>query len=449
MKRLAAAGALGALLVVAPATAQMAPGTRSVGMGGGGMVFATGVDAVEWNPANLGWAQGWNLSIGELGVVGASDGATMDEIFTIFGGAEIPFLGTGDLDPATVVAGLPAEGIRFLTVTEGYALNFGAEQAGVPQPGAGLPTLGLAFGPLAFRIRGRAFSEFTLSRELSDLIGNGFDQNNLQNYAVGNTHFRSASLTEYTVSWGGSTGSLSFGVGGRYIQGHGMTDGRFFEPVIDIATQSLTIESVAVQSTSGSGFGVDLGVSLDLPGGFRAAASGTNVFQKMTWDESLVAWTAVYSDADFDGDIGAEELLNRFEDEPVDPNSVSLAVFEAGANLFDGSFFPQTYRAGVGWQAGGTTVEATGIVVSPRGRFSSPWDERISLGVEQKIPLLTARAGYGMARDGLTALTGGVALRLGPAHLEGSLGRFSGDGEAGPWDGVYLSLGLQVKGGGL
>jgi len=284
--------------------------------------------------------------------------------------------------------------------------------AGVPQPGAGLPTLGVAFGSFGFRIRGRLFSEVTLSRELSDLLGNGYDQNNLQNYAVGNTGWRTASLTEYTAAWGTSVGGLSVGLAGRYVQGQGLVDGRFFEPEVDLVNQTLTIRSVAVQSESGSGYGLDVGVSLDLPGGFRASVSGSNVLQKMEWDEALVAWTAEYGDADFDGDLDLEDFLNRFADEPVDPGSVSLEVLQAGGELFEGSYFPQSYRAGAGWQSGGTTIEATGIVVSPRGRFSSPWDERISLGIEQKIPLLTLRAGYGMARDGLTTYTGGLALDI-------------------------------------
>jgi len=441
MNKAAALAVAATIAVTIPASAQMAAGTRSVAMGGGGMVFATGVDAVEWNPANLGWAGGWNLSVFELGAVGLGDGATIDDLGLIFG--------YEDGDVAGAVNGLPASGIRFATVTEGFATSYGAKEASIPEPGSPLPTIGLAVGPVAFRIRSRVFANATLSKELADLIGNGFDQQNLQNYAVGNTGWRTTSLTEYTLSYGTSIGALSIGVGGRYVQGHGLVDGRFFEPEIDLNNETLLIRSVAVEAQSGTGYGLDMGLSIELPAGFRLAASGTNVAQKMEWDDNLVAWTAEYTDSDFDADLDIEDFFNRFDDQPLDPNGVSLAVFEAGGELFEQSYFPQVYRGGFGWQAGGTTLEASGIVVSPRGRFSSPWDERLSFGVEQKIPVLTVRAGYAIAQESLKTYTAGLGLRLGPVHVEASGGKFSGTRTAGPWDGYYGSVGLQVKGGGL
>ncbi len=444
----AAAAALSTAVLVFPAdaSAQMAAGARSVGMGGGGMVFVTGVDAVEWNPANLGWADGWNVSLAEIGVSGLGDGATLDDFRAIVEGGD---------DAQSAVDAIPDTGLRIIGVTEGFATAFGAEQIDAPTPGSPLPTVGVAFGPVAFRVRSRVLSQATLSRELADLFGNGFEEENLPNYRVGNTGWRTTSFTEYTVSYGTTVGALSIGVGGRYVQGHGLLDGRFFEPVIDLNEQSFVIQSVSVQSESGTGYGFDLGLSLDLPGGFRAAASGTNVWQRMEWDENLVAWTAEFTEEDFDENfdesLGVEEFFDRFQDEPVDPDGVGLAVSEAGGDLFEQSYFPQVYRGGVGWRSssGATTLEAVGIVVSPRGRFSSPWDERISFGVEQKVPILTLRGGYAFAQDGLTTYTAGVALRLGPVHIETSAGRFGGDGELGSRDGVYATFGVQLKGGGL
>ena len=448
MRRPAAVLALGGLLVSTPAFGQMAAGTRSVAMGGGGMVFATGVDAVEWNPANLALSTGWNISLYELGVVGLGDGATVDEMLTILGDDA-----TG-LDVATVVAGLPEQGIHFRGVSEGFATAYGAELADVPQPGSPTPTVGIAVGPVAFRMRSRVFSDFVLSKPLADLVGNGFEEERLLDYAVGNTGWRTVSLSEYTLAYGTRLGGLlAIGVGGRYVKGHKLLDGRFFEPQINMTAQSFTMQSVAVESSGGSGYGLDVGLSLDLPGGFRASASGTNVIQKMTWDEGLTAHVATFTDEDFDEDINPdldfEDFFNRFDARPVDPTSVSQTVFIAGESLFEQSYFPQIYRGGVGWQAGGTTIEANGVIVSPRGRFSSPWDERLSFGIEQKIPVLTLRAGYGVAQEGLSTYSAGLGLRLGPVHLEGSGGKFSGERDLGPWEGYYGSVGVQIKGGGL
>lgn len=433
---------LATLLVTSPVSAQMTAGTRSVAMGGGGMVFATGVEAVETNPANLAWAGGWNFSLFELGAVGLGDGATVADFEDMFG--------DDDAAARAALARLPDTGFRLSTIGEGFAAAYGLEEAGAPRPGSPLPTMGVAFGPVAFRIRSRVFADATLSREIMDLIALGYEQERLQEYAVGNTSFREVSLTEYTLSYGVEVGSLSVGVGGRYVQGHSLLDGRFFEPDIDINNQTLSVRSVAVESQSGTGYGLDVGLSIELPGGFRVSGSGTNVVQQMEWDEDLVAWTADFDDQDFDNDdFGVEEFFDSFAGETVDPNAVSLAVFEAGSELFDQSYFPQTYRGGVGWQSGGTTLEANAIVVSPRGRFSSPWDERISFGAEQQIPILTLRAGYAIAQEGLTTYTAGIALRLGPVHIEGSGGKFNGERDLGVWDGYYGSIGLQVRGGGL
>ena len=457
MRRTTPLGLVAILAFAQAATAQMSPGARSVAMGGGGMVFATGVDAVEWNPANLGWAGGWHVSPFELGVVGLGEGATVNEILSIFG-ADIG--GAADLDVASVVNGLPADGITLSFVTEGFATAYATDQAEIPGPGSPLPSFGVAVGNVAVRVRSRVFTDMTLSRELADLIGNGFSEENLLNYAVGNTGWRSASVSEVTVSYGTNLGALSVGVGGRYVMGHAMVNGRFFEPDIDANCVGfspppgcipLSVTAVAVEATDGSGYGLDVGLSLDLPGGLRAAASGTNVVQRLTWNEDLVAHEAVYTDVDFDLNEDFIDLLDRFEGEPLDPNGVSLPVYLTAQELFEESYFPQVYRLGVGWQSGGTTLEAMGVKVSPRGRFANPWDERVSLGVEQQLPVLTLRAGYAMADQGIAAITGGIGLGAGPALLELSGGRFSGEDVTlgSPWEGYYLTAALQIKGGGL
>lgn len=444
-----------ALMALPSATlvGQMAPGARAVGMGGGGMVFATGVDAIEWNPANLDWSDGWNVSVFELGMAAMSSGATFGEILAIVGVEDAPLF-TTDRSVEQIVAQIPDAGLQLFTVSGGVATRVAADQGDVPRAGPALPSLGIVVGDIGVRVRNRVLSEATVSRELADLIGNGFFLENIQDYSVGNTGFGSTAFSEITVAYGTRLGGLlSVGVGGRYVAGHGMTRGRFFEPRIDLAPAPgdpyLTIESVAVEAPSGSGFGLDVGLSLNLPMGLRAAVSGTNVVQRMTWDDALIAHTATYTDADFNDAVDFVDILDRYDPQPLDPNAVSLSVFQAAQGLFEESHFPQVFRGGVGWQSGGTRLEAVGIKVSPRGRFTSAWDERLSLGVEHELPVLTLRAGYAVGTDDLTALTGGLGLGIGPVHLEASGGRFSAEGAVVSREGYYGTLALQLKGGGL
>ena len=443
-------------------TAQMSPGARSVGMGGGGMVFATGVDAVEWNPANLAWGGGWNISLFELGLVGLGSGTTMTDFIDIMDGGP---------DAPALINALPSDGISLGLIAEGFATAYGLDAIDELPNGANtaplsvgspLPSVGLAIGPLAVRIRSRYRQDFTLSKELADLIGNGFELVNVQNYAVGNTGWSSLSTSEVTVSYGTTIGgALSIGVGGRYVMGHGMTQGRFFEPQVDLSCfegdptcDIMVLQTAAVEARDGTGYGLDVGASLELPLGFRVAASGTNVVQRMEWDENqIIGYSARFTEGDFDEDLnpdqGIEDYLDRFSGDVIDPNSVSLAIYEASEGFLEGSYFPQVFRAGVGWRSGGTTLEAVGIKVAPRGRYTSAWDERVSIGLEQKLPLLTLRGGYGFSENGITQMTAGLGLRLGPVHLDTSAGKFSGERlDAAPWDGYFGTVGLQIRMGG-
>jgi hypothetical protein len=431
-------------------------------MGGTGMVFAKGVEAIELNPANFGWASGWNLSIYEAGFSALGDGATVPEVAAIFGAEfNLPVIGETPSDIAPVIERLSGlGGLRMSSVSEGFLTAFGAEEAGIPRPGDPLPSIGIAIGPIGIRARSSVMADLTLSSELADLIGNGFAPENIQSYAVGDTGWRTTSFSEVTVSYGTTLGGLlSVGVGGRYVMGHGLVSGRFFEPRIDLNDTSIEVDAVAVQAATGTGYGLDVGLSLDLPLGFRAAASGTNIAQNMTWDEGLIAHSATYVGcaastvgcaSDFDAaTTDFIDLLDRFQAEPIVANEVPLDVYLASQGMFEESYFPQVFRGGLGWQAGGTSLEVVGTRVSPRGRFTSPWDERVAVGVEQKVPLLTVRAGFAQAQDGLTAVTVGGGLRLLGFNIDVGGGKFSGDGASTVWDGYHASVAVQLKGGGM
>ena len=95
--------------------------------------------------------------------------------------------------------------------------------------------------------------------------------------------------------------------------------------------------------------------------------------------------------------------------------------------------------------------------MSPKGRQHNQWDERISLGVEQRLWFLTLRAGGAKGSDGIQVLSGGLGLGFGPVKLDLSAGMMSGgfeltSGLVAPEDvdyaGGHVTLSLQVMGGG-
>ena len=437
----ALAAVLVGLAVPAPVAAQWATGPVSGALGGAGMVWARGVDAVELNPANLGLERGWSLSLLDVGAAGLLTGTTLEDLWEIATAA-----GEGD---AAVVARLPDDGFRVSAMSEGYALSLGAEAADVPSPQASIPSVGLSWGPVGLRARSRVLAEGAMSREVADLTVSGFNPERIKEYAVRETGFRVASFTEVTLAYGLSLADrLGVGIGVRYVQGHRLAQGRFFEPEIDLDEETLQLTGVAVEAPGGTGWGVDLGLAVELGGGVRLSLAGRNVAQRMTWDDALRTHEAVFTDEDFD-DSDFEELLDRFADTPLDPSGVSLPVFEAARGLFAESYFPTVYRAGLGWAGEhGTFVEVNASSVSPRGRERAPWEQRVALGVEQRLEFLVLRAGYARAEDGISALTGGLGLRIGPVRLDMAAGKLSGDLDGIGYDGLQGSVGLSLAGGG-
>lgn len=441
MRRPLAAAALLGLALPAGLSAQWARGPVSAALGGGGMVWASGVDAVELNPANLAFGRGWSLSLFDVGAAGLLTGTTLADLEEIATAA-----GEGD---RAVVDRLPADGFRLSAAAEGFLLSKGAEAAEVPTPGATLPTLGLSWGPVGLRVRSRVLAEAAMSREVADLTVSGFNPERIREYAVRETGFRAASFTEVTGAYGVSlAGRLGLGVGLRWVKGHRLAQGRFFEPEVDLNEETLRLTGVTVEAPGGSGWGLDLGTSLDLGRGVRVSLAARNLLQRMTWDDALRSHEAVFTDDDFD-DADLADLLDRFADTPLDPEAVSLPVFEAARGLFEESYFPAEYRLGVGWEgARGTRVEVNAAAVEPRGREAAPWEERVSAGVEQRLGFLVLRAGYARADDGITALTGGLGLRAGPVRLDLAAGRLSGSGSFADHDGLHGSLALSLAGGG-
>jgi hypothetical protein len=458
MRRIVAVAAVAVALVGQGVSAQYAPGARAVGMGGAGMVYASGVDAIEWNPANLALEGGWNVSIGEVGAAALLSGLTLEDFRSII---------DDDGTASQIIDDLPASGLTLTTSTEGYLTNMGAEGEDLPTTGSALPTIGLAFGSLGVRIRSRVLNEIRMSKELADLINDGFDASEMQDYRVGDTGFSTASFTEITAAYGTMLGDrMAIGVGGRYVRGNKLVEMRFFEPVLDLVNETADVTAAAIEAPGGSGYGLDVGLALELVAGFRLSASATNVVQKMTWDDDLVGYEYTYHGCESGTlgcnssfDLDERDLLDslRYSNAPVDPSTMTLPMYQVAQDLLPGAFFPTVYRVGLGWRAGGTSLELVGSSVSPKGRQHSQWDDRISIGLEQRLWFLTLRAGGAKATDGLQTVSGGVGLGLGPVHIDVSGGLMSGGFEfassvVAPEDvdyaGGHVTMSVQIKGGG-
>lgn len=413
-------------------------------MAGAGLVYASGLDAAELNPANLARSAGWHVAVVELGTSGLFTGTTLADFQAIMGAG-----GDANTDAVAALGRLPDDGFSIEAAVEGVTLASVAGAVGVPRPGSPYPTVGVAVGPYALRIRSQVLTTGNVSRELADLAVNGFEEERLQEYAVRNTAFRVASFSEITFAYGYQLDRLAFGAAIRRVQGHRLTQIRLFEPEIDLNAQTMSLSGVAVESPGGSGFGIDLGVTLDLGPGLRWSMAIENATQRMTWDEDLRVHEATYTDDDFDAaDFG--DLVDRFRASSLDPSSVSLPVYETAQGLLEDAYFPTFVRAGVGWADSGTHVELVATAVAPKGRQRSSWDQRLSLGLEQRLRVVTLRGGYARGEAGLRAIAAGVGFGpWGPVEVEAGIGSISGTGPGDvPYDGVHGSLGISVRRGG-
>lgn len=207
------------------------------------------------------------------------------------------------------------------------------------------------------------------------------------------------------------------------------------------------MDAVAVEAPGGSGWGIDLGMAIDLGSGVRWSLAGRNIAQHMTWDDNLRTHQAQFTDSDFDN-ADFQELVDRFQPTDLDPNAVALPVFEAARGLFEQSYFPSIVRTGLGWKHGSTVIEAVGMAVGPRGRQHAQWDQRFSVGAEQGLGFLTFRAGYTIAEKGLRSMAGGLGLRIGPVRLDMGAGMLSGSYRGIDYDGLQGSIGMSIRGGG-
>jgi hypothetical protein len=409
-------------------------------MGGAGLIYARDAAAVDWNPSNLALSTGWSLTVLDVGGAGLVSGATLGDLEEIANAG-----GSGD---GSVVTRLPDDGLSFSTVVEGFVINQVSSAADFPGTGSAMPTVGGSFGPYGLMVRSRVFVDADMSREFVDLAVNGFDETKIQGYRVGDSSLGLTSVSEVTASYGRTfSGRFEVGAGVRYVIGNLLSRGQLFEPELDLNAETLLIRSAEVQSQGGSGYGVDLGLGMDLPYGIRISVSGRNVMQNMEWDDALVSHEAVLTDVDFDTkDFG--ELLDGFVGAPVDPGSVSLPVYEVARELFAESYFPTVMMGGVGWRAGSTTLELVGSWASSNGRFRSVWDDRLSFGAEHRLSFAAVRAGFARASAGVLAASGGLGLIFGRVVLELGGGILSGSLGGVDYAGTQGAISVTIRGGG-
>ena len=281
-----------------------------------------------------------------------------------------------------------------------------------------------------------------VSRELIDLAVNGFNPDQINEYAAKSTAIRSFTLTSATVSFSKRYSErLTGGFGIRYVRGKKLLTGRVFEPEIDVDNGLLSASAAAIEARGGNGWGLDLGVTYQLAPTLYASLAIQNVWQRMHWSEQLWVSQSALSQDDF-GASDLRTIINRFKASELDVNAATLEAYFTSQDFYEGAFFPRITRAGIGWRAGnGTELQLTGARSWGRGTLIPARPDRVAAGVHYPWKLLRLRSGFALEQGGTRQIAFGIAVD-GGFSIDLGGGWTQGSGKFGSMHGLSFSLGL-------
>ena len=423
------AGASLAAALGAPQAAAQVPLTpRAVGTGGAYLGLARGHETLFLNPANLGLAGSprWSIGLAQISAGGTVIGPSFQDVRDI--------LNADDLEQARkdeILASIPASGTE---------LGFDVRAPLVTIQTGGF-ALGLGYGVMA---------DHTFDRDLVDLVVNGFDQNRYLNgnsgddYRIRNTTGSRMSYLDFAAGYGRNVGPLSVGATAHYYRGRTVVRSRASEPRVLPAGLDIQVDYTGVLSDGGNGWGVDVGAALQPVPGLTLSAAVANALSSMNWSEELRYRRVTFNREDFNQEDPVH-LRREYEDSerPLDA-SAPADVRALAQGLTDEAEFPATLRLGAAYEVPGvgTAVSAAFHSQVGDGRLGGNWEQLVGIGVQQKLPLVTARVGFSTDLEEGSMLGGG--LTLGPLNV--AVARLqNGDVSGNGREGWVASFGLSVK----
>jgi len=261
--------ALLAAACLAPAAAVAQGEVRSLGLAGAYTAAARGLDAVAWNPANLALhrSSGVELNLVSFAVDLHNNSFSLSR-YNAYTGATLT-----DADKALLLSDIPVEGL-------------------IVDADVHAGALGLCVGPFALTVQGSAAGRGVVDRDFFDLILMGNEIG--QSFDFTDTDGEARAFGAVTLSWAtplhtSRTHRLSAGINVRYL--HGLYDLR-----VERAEGGLTFapdrvfgkaEASYLTAEGGSGYAVDLGLTLQAPRGWVLGLAVDNVGSHLRWDSNV------------------------------------------------------------------------------------------------------------------------------------------------------------------
>jgi len=372
-------------LLVCPAPAAAQDAVRAWGMGGAGCAASRGLAAVEANPANLAFSPGMTVGLASASLDVRNNAITLDRYNEITGSH------LDAADKERLLADIPGDGMRLDADVRASAL-------------------GVQSGGLAFSFGALGSGRGNLDKDYFDLVlyGNPLDET----VDFSNTWGDGYALGAATLSYGTPLASLgearlSGGFIVRYLQG-------IYEMHVDEAYGNLSTSMVEISGEAylatrtaegGQGYGVDLGLALQTPGGLTLGLAVDNVQSSITWDRNVERTEYRVTAADIN-------LMNT---------SLGDAVADADTSYVGEAYttsLPRRMRLGAARRFGPFLLAAD-YIQGFEDRSGVSTKPRLQTGVEWALagffqPRVGVATGGGEDASG----TAGLGLRLGPWCLD-------------------------------
>lgn len=254
-------------VMLAPALGRAQAQVTAMSTGGAWTAASRGLEAINWNPANLAIGKPHNVFVGADLVAGLQNNAFSLDHYNQYTGALI----TQD-DKDFLLSEIPDEGLVLDTYTQ-------------------ISAFGVAIGPFALSMQGLGGAQGTIDKDLFELLFNGNELDHV--YSLDNTTASGYALMATTLTYAlpiytNFEYQLSGGLNYRFLRGfydfnvESMTGGLN----TDLSGFEIDAEAYAVTAEGGSGHAVDFGLALQAPRGWTFGFAVSNLNSNITWNDN-------------------------------------------------------------------------------------------------------------------------------------------------------------------
>jgi len=378
---------------------------RSVAMGGAYTAVARGVEAPGWNPANLGLSgkDVYRLNLISIGL-GIHNNSFSKHQYDLYNGSYLT-----PNDKQDILASIPTQGLRADFDTEVQAL-------------------GLSFGSFAFTAAGLGASDFTLSKDIVDLLLNGNELNRV--YNVEATEGEGWGMSSFGISAGfpitiPAFKEFSVGASIRYLVGFGY--GKVMEANSNLTTDIDGIHGsgrvVIDYARGGNGIGIDIGAAAILLNQQWSVSFGIrNILNYINWNSETKRFIYTFTADSLTAENIAESDIDSLfidSDETINTNPFSKSL-------------PPELRIGIARSTNRVTL-AVDFVQGLRRAAGASTTPEIAFGTELRlVHFFPLRTGFSLGGKRGFSSSVGFALDFSIFSLDFAIsskgGLFSGRG---------------------